>query len=339
MFFDKSSKVNLSDFRDIRKGIKGFFFSRLNRELLVLCFFIIVSASFWLLKTLDGEFECDLEVPVTLVDVPDGVVVTESLKPEVSVTVRNVGTMLLSYMFRSDKKPVVIRFSEYSHSDGRMVVGFQEIQKNIQAALGNSAKIIAMKPDSLEVFYSSGKSKIVPVVVANSYKVASQCYLSKVEVSPRQVRVYAPSSVLDTLTAVYAAPHFDVELNEPVMAAVPVSKIRGAKVFPSKVNVKLSVDRFVEKSVEVGVTGINFPPDMVLRTFPAKVNIVFQVGLRNYQSIDAGDFVISVSYEELLRVGDGKCPLRLKSLPAGVRHARIEPSSVDYLIEEIKSYD
>lgn len=329
--------MSRSDFRNIRKGIKGFFFSRLNRELLILCFFIIVSSAFWILKTLDGEFECDVDVPVKLTDVPSDVVVTESFQPTVRVTVRNVGTELVGYMFRRDKKPVLIRFSDYMRSDGRVLVDFLDIQKNLQASVGSSSKVLAMKPDTLEAFFSNGLSKVVPVRVANSYRVASQCYLTDIQVSPKKVRVYAPSSVLDTLTAVYVVPKFDGELNEKFTASIPVANVRGAKVFPSNVSVKFLVDRYVEKSVEVGVTGINFPPDVVLRTFPAKVKIVFQVGLHNYQEVNEDDFVISVSYEELLKVGDGKCPLRLKSLPAGVRHARLEPSSVDYIIEEVNN--
>ena len=61
--------------------------------------------------------------------------------------------------------------------------------------------------------------------------------------------------------------------------------LRGAKFIPSFDDVTLLVDIYAEKSVEVPIRGINFPPDKVLRTFPSKVQVTFQVGLSHFKSI------------------------------------------------------
>ena len=99
-------------------------------------------------------------------------------------------------------------------------------------------------------------------------------------------------------------------------------------------DVTLLVDIYAEKSVEVPIRGINFPPDKVLRTFPSKVQVTFQVGLSHFKSITSEDFFIGVTYESLLNNKGEKCPVNLKSIPRYVNHVRLNPKEVDYLIEQ-----
>ena len=94
-----------------------------------------------------------------------------------------------------------------------------------------------------------------------------------------------------------------------------------------------------EKTVQVPVEMVNFPATKVLRTFPPKVNVTFQIGASKYNTVNAGNFVIVVSYEELVNNVSGKFSPRLKTLPAGVSHARISPGEVEFVIEDIPSSD
>ena len=91
---------------------------------------------------------------------------------------------------------------------------------------------------------------------------------------------------------------------------------------------------YSEKTVEVPIVGINFPADKVLRTFPSKVQVTFQVGLMHFKDVSSEDFFIGITYEDILKAKSDKLPLSLKSAPDYVSHVRILPASVDYLIEQ-----
>ena len=110
-----------------------------------------------------------------------------------------------------------------------------------------------------------------------------------------------------------------------------------AKFVPWAIDLTLPVDIYTEKTVEVLLRGINFPADKVLRAFPSKVQVTFQVGLSRFREVNASDFVVNVSYEELLKLGTDKYTVKLKSLPRGVSHVRIHPEQVDFLIEQLSS--
>jgi len=111
-------------------------------------------------------------------------------------------------------------------------------------------------------------------------------------------------------------------------------KVPGAKFVPQSARVTIITDRMIEKTVQVPVQGVNFPASKTLRTFPPKVNITFQVGMSQYKRITPESFVLVVNYADLLKNTDNRCHLSLKSVPIGVRRARINPADVEYVIED-----
>ena len=64
------------------------------------------------------------------------------------------------------------------------------------------------------------------------------------------------------------------------------------------------------------------------------MSVTFQVGMHLYRYVTADQFVLVVNYESLLENQSSRCHLSLKSLPPGVRHVRISPQDVDYVIED-----
>ena len=88
------------------------------------------------------------------------------------------------------------------------------------------------------------------------------------------------------------------------------------------------------KTVEVPVVGFDFPKGKILRTFPSKVQVTFQVGLSYFNSISANDFLLGISYLDLQKESGDKANVILQGVPDHVSHIRISPSSIDYLIEE-----
>ena len=194
--------------------------------------------------------------------------------------------------------------------------------------------MLTIRPDTVEFIYTKGKAKKVPVKLQGKVALDRQYYISDIIYSPDSVMVYAPQEILDTITAAYTQALNFEDVADTVRRRVNLADVRGAKFIPSFDDVTLLVDIYAEKSVEVPIRGINFPPDKVLRTFPSKVQVTFQVGLSHFKSITSEDFFIGVTYESLLNNKGEKCPVNLKSIPRYVNHVRLNPKEVDYLIEQ-----
>ena len=90
-----------------------------------------------------------------------------------------------------------------------------------------------------------------------------------------------------------------------------------------------------EIAAELGAADtVTSPTFAIVRTFPSKVRVTFQVGLKNFKLVSEDDFFIGVSYEELVKNKSDKIELSVKKSPDFVNHIRIVPAAVDYLIEQ-----
>ena len=315
------------------KKIRFFLLSERCKEALVFLFFVLVSFGFWMLNTLDEVYKTDFKMPVRLKGVPKEVVLTSDFPEDVQVSVEDRGTVLLNYMLGRTFYPVSFDFDDYDKADHHLRIPSAELQKRISAQLNVSTKLLSVRPDTLDIIFARGQARKLPVRLNGELVAGRQYYVSQVRFSPDSVVAYAPQEVLDTLTAAYTRPVRLEQLTDTLHMRLQLQPSVGAKFVPSFTDMEVCVDMFSEKTVEVPITGINFPAGRMLRTFPSKVQVTFQVGLKRFKSVSAADFFIGVTYEDVLRNKDGKLPLSLKSSPAYVSHIRIAPAAVEYLIE------
>jgi len=319
----------------IRK-IKNFLLSDQSREFLIFLFFFLIAGGFWLLQTLNDDYETELSMPVRLRNIPDNVVITSEPPSEVRIRVKDKGTVLLSYMLGKSFFPVTLDFSDYSGGrNNRVRIYFPQFEKKILSQLNLTTKLLWVKPDTLEYIYSTGVSKRVPIKFRGEVVAARQYYISDTIFRPDSVLVYAPADVLDTITAAYTQRIHLENISDTLIQQVSLYAPRGVKFAPATVDAEFPVDVYTEKTVEVPLRGINFPAGKELRTFPSKVRVTFQVGLKHFREIKAEDFHINISYEELLNQGSDKYTVQLKTMPKGVSQVRLNPEKVDFLIEQI----
>lgn len=328
-------KKNIKDIlRNTKDKVRDFLLTEKCREFLIFLFFVAISFGFWMLQTLDGNFETEFTIPLRLKDVPKDVVITSDLQDEVRVKVEDRGTVLLNYMLGRSFLPISINFSDYENSSSRVVLPYEDLRKRVSSQLNSTTKLLSVYPDSIGFVYSQGKFKKVPVSVSGKITPGIQYYISDIKLSPDSVIVYAPAEVLKTVQTAYTMPLDCEDLTENTSLRTSLKKIDGAKYDPSFCDVSVSVDMYSEKTVEVTVVGIGFPANKTLRTFPSKVKVTFKVGLSGYSSVNADDFFIGVKYSDLLKTSKDNIDLVVTTTNPNVSNIRVVPSSVDYLIEE-----
>lgn len=310
--------------------------------MMVFTFFLFVSSGFWLLQKLNETFETEIHVPLELVNVPKSVIITTPLPPLLTVTIHDRGTNLFHYMRSGKKKKaVLLDFSLYDNG-GLTGVGhipMVDVQHALQQQLLTSTRIQRIRPDTLEFFYNRGVAKRVPVKFQGKIETLEQTYLRHVEFNPESVTVYAPQAVRDTLRYAYIVPQHHKEVGHTATYDVGFLPIRGVLYKPSAIRMTAHVDIYTDRSIRIPVVGTNFPAGISLKTFPAEVTVTYRVGAQMADRIHAGNFVLAVTYEELLKTkNEHKFRLRLKSVPEGVSNVRITPREVDYLLEKEQEY-
>ncbi|NDV83859.1 CdaR family protein [Bacteroides sp. 51] len=322
----------------LSKRIKNFLLSKQSREFFVFLLFFFIAGAFWLLQTLNDDYEADLTMPVRLRGVPNNVVMTSEPPSELKVRVKDKGVVLLNYMVARNFYPVNLEFSDYKGTNNHIKIYATEFEKKILSQLNASTRLLSVRPDTLDYIYSTGKSKYVPVKLQGKVSSARQYYIPDTIYNPDSVLVYAPSALLDTIRYAFTERIALEDISDTTKYQANIRAVKGAKFVPNTVGVTFPVDIYIDKTVEVPLIGANFPGDKILRTFPSKVKVTFQVGKSKFKDIEAENFIIRIPYEELLRLNaSDKYKLTLRTIPDGVSHVRISPEEIDFLIEQVNT--
>lgn len=315
------------------KNIRSFLLSATSKEFLIFLFFVFIASVFWLFQVLNDNYEGQISMKLDLKNVPDNAVLTSELPPEIKVRLKDRGMVLLNYWVNS-VSAIPIDFEEYEDQGNQVVVSQSALKQKIKNALSQSTELVSIYPDTLSYIYATGDGKKVPVRLKGKITVDPRYYIADVVYQPDSVMVYAPSEILDTISAAYTSSVVFEQVKDTTTQKVLLQKQKGVKFVPDFSEIRLLADVYSEKTLEVPVRGINFPANKVLRTFPSKVNVTFQVGLSHFRTVNPDDFFIAVSYEELIRGNKSKCTPHLKAFPKIIKHPRVSPEEVDFIIEE-----
>lgn len=274
---------------EIVRRLKDFLLSERSREFFIFMFFVFIASAFWLMQTLDSEYETDIKIPIRLRDVPENIVITTDLPSDLVVHVRDKGVALLNYQLTRHFYPLNISFPDYKERNNHVALPSSEFQRAVAAQLGVSTQITSIKPDTLDFYYSEGKAMKVPVRLQGKVSAGLQYYLSDTIFSPDSVLVYSTADGLDTIKSAFTEYVEYAQIEDTILTEVSLQHGRGVKFVPERVSLKLPVDIYTEKTVEIPVQGVNFPAGKTLRAFPSKVKVTFQIGLSQYLKINAED--------------------------------------------------
>lgn len=320
--------------RSVMQILKNFLLSNINKQLFTFLFFLILSAIFWLILTLNEGYEKELKIPVRIVNVPKNVMLTSPSVDTVRATVRDQGWVLLNYMFGEYNNNVKIDFRNYDKTFGKGVVPNADLKRLIEQSLELSSKVTAVKPEKLEYFYNNGEHKRVPVHWNGRVIPEQLFFISHVDYKPDTVDVYASREKLDSIRIVYTEPLNYVGFRDTLLVDCKLAHAADVKVVPERIQVVFHTDLLTEESIDVPIKCINLPAGKTLRTFPAKVRVNFVAGVSQIRELTADEFTVVADYLEIEQKASEKCNIYLKEVPHGISRATLNTKQVDYLIED-----
>ncbi|MBQ2045222.1 MAG: YbbR-like domain-containing protein, partial [Bacteroidaceae bacterium] len=220
--------------------IRKFLYSQKCKSFLVFLFFLFVSASFWMLQTLNETLEVNVRLPLQLLNVPKTAVLTRELPEAVDVRLSDKGSVLVQYLYRKKLQPLMLDFANYDKGNvsGRVVIPHNDVIRLLQPQLIESSKVQSINPDTIDYYYTRGLPSRLPVKVKGIVKTTAQNYLSALHCYPDSVEVYAPASVMDTMKCAYTSEVVWEGLTETVTREVGLYPIKGVKYMTPKVKVK-----------------------------------------------------------------------------------------------------
>lgn len=318
---------------DVKQMVRDLWQRMWNPRSLVFLFFLLLSTVFWFLQSLNEVTEHDVEVKVDWSEVPRGKVLTSEVPATLQVTLRDRGFALLNLLYGDHVPTIRVPASAFEAREGHVRLMVADLVKTLRASLPATTTISGHKPDTLDFYYNSGRSRRIAVRPASPIVPASGFTVVRTAFDPDSITIWAAQSVLDTLRCVTVGM---ADLNgtaATIDTLLPVTPIRGARIQPADVRVRATTERLVEKRVRADIVGENFPPGVRLRTFPAQVEVYCQVAMSEYRRTNAQQFRVTVDYNHLGDISGNRCRVVLQRTPASARYARLSTNEVEYVLE------
>lgn len=322
--------------KNVFRTFSNFLSGKTYRELLIFLFFLILSGVFWLMTTLNENYEQEIKIPVRYTNIPKNALITSGETDTIRVIVSDRGISLITYLYREGLAPIDIDFMKYAGNNGLGVINSSELQKLVNKCLPTSASAISIKPEQLVFYYNYGEQKKVPVRWKGNVTPDKVHFISGTYYSHDSISIYASPRMLDSIQEVYTEPLEYRDLNDSISFNCKLQKIQGVKMVPDQITVSFATDIMTELHFdEIPVIGINMPEGKMLRTFPAKVKVSFVAGLKKYQSMLPTDFVIVADYEDIIQdTTSTQCEIRIQKKPDGLNNITLSTNKVEYLIED-----
>ncbi len=288
----------------------------------------------WLFFALSNSYVYQASTVVRFVNFPQNKAFHSLQSDTVKLQIEGTGWQLLFSKLRINPRSVDIDLKDLNK---QTFINLSDQLGYINRQFSSTQKVVYVQPDTLYFDFSSRAVKRVPVELVSDIQFVKQYGISdSVAINPSYVTVTGPKDDLskirvwktDTLNArnVGRSITSRVALRRPSIANI--------NIYPSSADVKIPVDEFTEKSIDVSIKVRNNRNYHDIKLLPDKVKITFMTALSNYSKIDRDFFEVVVDLDNWAEKSYTQLPLRITRFPDFCKLVRIEPQTVDFIIQK-----
>jgi len=308
-----------------------------TRSTKMILIFLGVSFLFWILIKLSKQYTDTVPINVEYFNLPQDKMLQEEPVKSIDVTLKTFGFDLIKYHFF--KRKIKVDLQDVKRKKGNTYYQLSDdLLSQISIQLISDVEVFAVKPDTL--FYVVGlnitkKVKIVPnidIQYQSGYNLSGN-----LKVEPSEVTISGSENLIDSIVQVESQKRELTAVNAPFEIKIPLLILdKSSKVNYSvkKVIVSGLVEKFTEAKLMLPFKVDNLPEQYEISTFPNQVEIIFQVGLSDYNKIDINDFKVSCDYQRSVKDGLNYLIPKVVLKPSFVSEIKILPNQIEYLIKE-----
>lgn len=285
----------------------------------------------WLFFALSNQYDYQIRTNVQYTNFPQNKAFHPLQSDTVSLNIKGTGWQLL-FSKIINLNSVNVNLQKLS---SRNYVTFSEQLSGINKQFISDQKVVSVSPDTLYFDFSSRTVKKVPVLLASNLRFKAQFGISAQPIlNPAFVVLTGAKDdlahidywVTDTLKA--------LDVSSSLFAQVRLRKSNKANIsiYPKVVDVRIPVDQFTEKTVDVPLNLLNSRPYDV-KILPAKVKVTMLTALSNYNKSTAESFEANLDLTTWKVSGYSQLPVHLVRIPSYCKIVSIQPQLVDFILK------
>lgn len=298
---------------------------------------LLLAGAFWFIHALSQPYEELVKVKVEYINLPAERMMPKDLPDSVTAKVQASGFSLLT-LWSSGADPVQLDLSRArSIGGGEYALVTNSKQYTLMSGVGKEIKVTRILPDTVVISFEGKAEKQVPVHAKAIINCAPMYRIGdSITVTPAYVTISGPEALLERISSVEteARVYDDVTANidEDVKLVLPAG-VTQVSVQPSVVKLHASVGKYTEGRFTIPVNTINVPPNVDLKTFPDKVDVIFQVPVEDFAAVKPEMFRAVADYRKV-QSGSQSLVVEVVRAPMVIRQLKIEPARVDFIIRK-----
>jgi hypothetical protein len=327
----------ISALNSMLRNTGDFFRNQQWKEILTFLFFLLLSFGFWILQSLQQDYEQRIELPLRYKNIPPEWILPEDTPEKITLLLKDKGSTLMYYLWKAHFSPVDILVSNLSYSsDPYLQVTSQVLETAISKHLMSSTSILSINPREIKIRYDTLSSRQVPVVTNIIVNTRPGFQLSgSIKISRSEVRLYGSRKILDTLQGVHTKFSAIEDVSETKELIVGLDLPAGVKADYETIKLTVPVEEFTEKRIQLPVLCDDIPVGYALRIFPSTVEVVCDIPLSLFKELTDDELEIQLSFDEFKKKRlTGKLLLRITKKPSWVVNTVIIPNEVEFIIEQ-----
>ncbi len=300
-------------------------------KIIIVFFAFIISAMVWISVSLSEQYFTTLEVPVKILNLPDGYSFDSDLPEKLTVKLKIIGWKLL--VLQNSVQDFFVLSAPRDFHDRKI---------DLKNALSNNSwltregEIISVSPEQAEIRIARAFSKKVRIVPNARFDFKDGFGLAKpIELSPDSVILTGTKSALERIDSITTDDYKGVDLEKRAILQLALKKQLGIRASDDFVFLTLEVQKILDKDFfDISLEAVNLPADRQIRFFPDKITVNVQGWLDVLSRLTNKDFRAIVDYKEIISDSLGVIAPNV-ILPLFVEKKYIDPPKVRVVIRKI----
>ena len=297
--------------------------------------FIVISAIFWLLIKLSQEYSQNYDMNIIYKDVPVNKLLTQKVDSTVKFSITSRGFYLaeLSLLHPDELIIHLKNYTIHKADENIYYISTLPLKEKIAKILDINPSNVSFSKNVLSFLMEKLYSKNVKVRSAIRLNFDGSFNLYNPPVTkPSSVMIYGPKAALDTIDLIKTTnlEISNIKENKSLKVGL-INPLPGLlRLNPQEVTLNLQVEKFTQSSIVLPISTTFSRFD--IETFPENVTVYFDVALKDFEKVNANQFLVSPDLTNIDLSTARKLHLVIRKHPDFVRNLHIDPVNIEFII-------
>jgi len=304
-----------------------------SKRLNVFLLFIVLAFLFSVLSKLSQRYTHSFTFKINAINVPEEHVILNDSTNTMTIALTTYGFRHIKYYLKQPK--INVDFSDLDKTTSHYKwIESNELSKIINQ-FDTNIDVENITPDTITFSYDTNSVKLVPVKLVSNIKFsAGYDVIDTYQLEPDSVKIIGPKSITDSIVEIKTKPldleNIIADIKQIIELDIP-KELKEIKTLKNTVEIKGTVEKFTEGTIDVPVNVINIPEKVKINFYPKTIPVIFYTSLSDFKSISSSSFLVQCDFNTITDNSTYLVPSIVKR-PDNIKSAKLNVKQIEFII-------